>query len=255
MNASKLTSRKNRREERKKGKGSTTVQALTIISACVSSISLRSFSLPWWGLTPPRGQAPVDVVHVHVLILKHAPGIKQRRRERHVRSVKAIRTMQSGGGTNEGLHLNRHGGNLWHRPRTRDGSEEGRRCVRAESTPDDPGSKRRDRRMHKGRRNGSVDRRFPLEFRQFDPRGVARGGDAPKRNAARVVDDARPRRVLRRRAVRRISREGGHAAGHPRSHVQRDHRRRASERYGDRGDRNQRVSGGPPWSPGGPRHG
>src|SRR5437879_4004080 len=96
MNASKLTSRKNRREERKKGKGSTTGQALTIISACLSSISLRSFSLPWWGLTPPRGQAPVDVVHVHVLTLKHAPGIPQRRRERHVRSVKAIRTMQSG---------------------------------------------------------------------------------------------------------------------------------------------------------------
>src|SRR2546428_399401 len=96
MNASKLTSRKNRREERKKGKGSTTGQALTIISACLSSISLRSFSLPWWGLTPPRGQAPVDVVHVHVLTLKHAPGIPQRRRERHVRSVKASRTMQSG---------------------------------------------------------------------------------------------------------------------------------------------------------------
>src|SRR5438128_569177 len=89
MNASKLTSRKNRREERKKGKGSTTGQALTIISACLSSISLRSFSLPWWGLTPPRGQAPVDVVHVHVLTLKHAPGIPQRRRERHVRHAKA----------------------------------------------------------------------------------------------------------------------------------------------------------------------
>src|SRR2546426_6027549 len=76
MNASKLTSRKNRREERKKGKGSTTGQALTIISACLSSISLRSFSLPWWGLTPPRGQAPVDVVHVHVLTLKHAPAFR-----------------------------------------------------------------------------------------------------------------------------------------------------------------------------------
>src|SRR2546425_12170989 len=96
MNASKLTSQKNRREGRKKGKGSTTGQALTIISACLSSISLRSSSLPWWGLTPPRGQAPVDVVHVHVLTLKHAPGIPQRRRERHVRSVKAIRPMQSG---------------------------------------------------------------------------------------------------------------------------------------------------------------
>src|SRR2546430_5291913 len=95
MNASKLTSRKNRRKERKKGKGSTTVQALTIISACLSSISLRSSSLPWWGLTPPRGQAPVDVVHVHVLTLKHAPGIPQRRRERHVRSVKAIRLIFS----------------------------------------------------------------------------------------------------------------------------------------------------------------
>src|SRR3989454_651687 len=82
------------------------------------------------------------------------------------------------GRKNEGLPLNRHGGNLWHRPRTRDGSEEGRRCVRAESAPDDPRSHRRDRRLHERRPNGSLDRRFPFEFRQFDPRGLARGGDA-----------------------------------------------------------------------------
>src|SRR2546426_12130155 len=76
MNASKLTSQKNRREGRKKGKAPQQGQALKNISACLSSISLRSSSLPWWGLTPPRGQAPVDVVHVHVLTLKHAPGIR-----------------------------------------------------------------------------------------------------------------------------------------------------------------------------------
>src|SRR5437879_9812038 len=95
MNASKLTSRKNRREERKKGKGSTTVQALTIISACLSWISSRSFSLPWWGLTPPRGQAPVDAINVHVSTLKHASGIPQRRWQRPFRNVKAIPSMPS----------------------------------------------------------------------------------------------------------------------------------------------------------------
>src|SRR5207302_1705255 len=31
--------------------------------------------MPWWGLTPPRGQAPVDVIHVHVSTLKRVPGI------------------------------------------------------------------------------------------------------------------------------------------------------------------------------------
>src|SRR3989454_1484567 len=95
MTASRLTSRKSRREGRKKGKGSTTGQAPTIISACLSWISSRSFSLPWWGLTPPRGQAPVDVIHVHVSTLKHTPGIP-RRRKMLVRTVKAIRTMPLG---------------------------------------------------------------------------------------------------------------------------------------------------------------
>src|SRR2546426_602982 len=95
MTASRLTSRKGRREGRKKGKGSTTGQAPTIISACLSWISSRSFSLPWWGLTPPRGQAPVDVIHVHVSTLKHTPGIP-RRRKMLVRTVKAIRTMPLG---------------------------------------------------------------------------------------------------------------------------------------------------------------
>src|SRR2546427_3929275 len=82
MNASRLNSRKNRKEGRKKGKTPQQGQALTIISACLSWISSWSFSLPWWGLTPPWGQAPVDVIHVHVSTLKHAPGIPRRRKKR-----------------------------------------------------------------------------------------------------------------------------------------------------------------------------
>ena len=171
------------------------------------------------------------------------------------RNVKAIRTIPSAGARNEGLHLHRHGGNLRCRPGDRDGSHQGRRGVPAESTPDDPRRERGNRRMSQGRRHGSLDRGLPLEFRQPHPGRAARGGDAPSRNSTRVLHDARPRWVLRRRIVRRISCKGGNTAGDPRSHVQRNDRRRASERHGGGRDRDQRVPRGPPWSPGGPRNG
>src|SRR2546426_11330326 len=138
MTASRLTSRKSRREGRKKGKGSTTGQAPTIISACLSWISSRSFSLPWWGLTPPRGQAPVDAINVDVSTLKRAPGIPQcagvHAASETLRRFGACRRRR----IDEGLHLNRHGGNLRRRPRDRDGSDQRRRSVPTEPTPDDP---------------------------------------------------------------------------------------------------------------------
>src|SRR5207245_879592 len=64
--------------------------------------------------------------------------------------------------SNEGLHLNRHGGNLRRRPRDRNGSEQGRRSVPTGSTSDDPRGKRRDRGMHQGGRDGNLDHGLPV---------------------------------------------------------------------------------------------
>ena len=63
------------------------------ISACLSSLSSWSWSssMPWWGLTPPRGQAPVDMIHVHISALKRAPGIPRRRNERGLPRLGGLR--------------------------------------------------------------------------------------------------------------------------------------------------------------------
>src|SRR2546427_12354058 len=95
MSASRLSSNNGRKGRRKKDKGSTTKSGAVNHQRCLSWISSRSFSLPWWGLTPPRGQAPVDAINVHVSTLKHASGIPQRRWQRPFRNVKAIPSMPS----------------------------------------------------------------------------------------------------------------------------------------------------------------
>src|SRR2546428_6128269 len=45
---------------KKKGKAPQQGQAPKTIHACLSSVSLPASFLPWGGLNPPRGQAPVD---------------------------------------------------------------------------------------------------------------------------------------------------------------------------------------------------
>src|SRR5437016_1290817 len=92
-------------------------------------------------------------------------------------------------------------------------------------------------------------------FDNLIPGRAARGGDAPSRNSTRVRHDARPRWVLRRRAVRRISCKGGNTAGDPRSHVQRKDRRGPGEWHGGGGDRDQCIPRRPSWRSCGPRNG
>src|SRR5947207_13451298 len=76
------------------------------ISACLSSLSSWSCSssMPWWGLTPPRGQAPVDVIHVHVSTLKRVPGIPRGRNEAAFQNVKVVRSMRAAFACNDAVH-------------------------------------------------------------------------------------------------------------------------------------------------------
>src|SRR5439155_690590 len=130
------------------------------------------------------GQAPLMESDVHVSNLKHAPGIPRR-----VTNRRASETLRGFGpcgprdGRHEGLHLDRHGGNLRRRQRDRDGPDQGRRGVPAQSTSDDPGSQRRGRGLPEGGRDGGPRRRLALELRQPDPGGAARGRHAVARDS------------------------------------------------------------------------
>src|SRR6266568_8673039 len=130
-----------KRERKEKGEGfHNENQARSIISACLSWLSSWFSSMPWWGLTPPGGRPRLTWIVCASHGLNVRPVIRETATSPARRSVKAVDSICGAGDAGEGLHLDRHGRNLRHRRRARDGPGERRRRVSGEPPLDDAGS-------------------------------------------------------------------------------------------------------------------
>src|SRR2546428_2146314 len=96
MSASRLSSNNGRKGRRKKDKGSTTRSVAVNHQRLPFLDFFAVFFAAMVGLTPPRGQAPVDVIDVHVSTLKHALGIPRRRRKRRSEALRRFAPCRSG---------------------------------------------------------------------------------------------------------------------------------------------------------------